>query len=132
MLTALAIDAIGGWPDRLFRWIRHPVVWIGAMISGLDGWLNRSDRGRIWQLFAGASTTIVVVLTAAGAGGFLAHLLSDTFIGFVIVALATSSLFGGYCVVMRKGIVHPMRDGPSLQWRVHWEFDCPAHAVTVR
>jgi len=92
MLTALAIDAIGGWPDRLFRWIRHPVVWIGAMISGLDGWLNRSDRGRIWQLFAGASTAIVVVLTAAGAGGFLAHLLSDTFIGFVIVALATSSL----------------------------------------
>lgn len=38
---ALAIDGVFGYPDALFRAVRHPVVWIGALLDRLEGALNR-------------------------------------------------------------------------------------------
>lgn len=92
MLTALAIDAIYGWPDTLYRWIRHPVVWVGAMVGWLDNALNRSDKGRFWQLFAGALTTTIVVVTTAGIASWMVYLLPESFIGFTFAVLTTASL----------------------------------------
>jgi adenosylcobinamide-phosphate synthase len=40
--TALALEALIGYPDALFPLIRHPVVWIGALITQLDRHLNRA------------------------------------------------------------------------------------------
>jgi adenosylcobinamide-phosphate synthase len=39
---ALALEALIGYPDALFRAIAHPVVWIGALITWLDRRLNRA------------------------------------------------------------------------------------------
>ena len=39
--AALLAEATLGYPDALFRAIRHPVVWIGAFIARLDRTLNR-------------------------------------------------------------------------------------------
>ena len=41
MALAMLIDAVIGWPARLYAWIGHPVTWIGAVISGCDRRLNR-------------------------------------------------------------------------------------------
>ena len=35
----MAIDAVIGYPDFLYRLIRHPVVWCGAIIAALDRFL---------------------------------------------------------------------------------------------
>ena len=48
--AALVIELILGYPAPLFRLIGHPVVWIGALIDGLDGRLNSATR-------SGATTT---------------------------------------------------------------------------
>ncbi|MGI4747563.1 MAG: adenosylcobinamide-phosphate synthase CbiB [Janthinobacterium lividum] len=40
-VVALLADAAFGYPDRLFRLIGHPVVWIGALIGWLDRRFNR-------------------------------------------------------------------------------------------
>ena len=56
MALAFAIDAALGWPDRMFARIRHPVVWIGRVISWLEqalnhgGWLRRRSAGGITVL----------------------------------------------------------------------------------
>ena len=42
MLVALALDALVGWPDWLYRRIGHPVTWIGGLIGLLDTALNRA------------------------------------------------------------------------------------------
>lgn len=63
MALALAVDAAVGWPDRLYRRIGHPVVWIGALISALERRLNRG--GRLRRQAAGALTVAVVVGAAA-------------------------------------------------------------------
>jgi adenosylcobinamide-phosphate synthase len=44
--VALLLDAAFGYPDRLYRKVRHPVVWAGSLIAWLDRTLNSPQRGR--------------------------------------------------------------------------------------
>ena len=39
-LAALLVEAVAGYPAPVFRAIRHPIVWIGALIATLDRRLN--------------------------------------------------------------------------------------------
>jgi adenosylcobinamide-phosphate synthase len=41
---ALALEALAGYPPALFRAIRHPVVWMGALIGWTDRHLNHDTR----------------------------------------------------------------------------------------
>ncbi len=55
---ALLIEAAFGYPDWLFRAVRHPVVWLGQLIAALDRLLPRSRA-------AGLGALAVVLLAAA-------------------------------------------------------------------
>ncbi len=70
LLGALLTDAAFGYPTPLFRIMRHPVVWMGALIARLDRTLNRtslSDRARRRR-----GLLAVVLLLAACVGPALA------------------------------------------------------------
>jgi adenosylcobinamide-phosphate synthase len=41
LLLALVVEGAVGYPGRLYALVRHPVVWIGALIAALDRGLNR-------------------------------------------------------------------------------------------
>ena len=56
-LVALALDAMIGWPDGLYRRISHPVVWLGWLIAALDRRWNR-DAHRIAR---GVLAALVVI-----------------------------------------------------------------------
>ena len=58
---ALAIDALIGWPDAALRRVGHPVIWLGRLISWLDGRLNAGPHRR-WR---GALAVAVTVTAAA-------------------------------------------------------------------
>ncbi|MDB6177860.1 adenosylcobinamide-phosphate synthase CbiB [Paracoccus sp. Z330] len=69
-LIALLLDVAIGWPDRLFRKIGHPVVWLGAVISWLDHRLNsgahRAIRGSLVSLAViGAALLPAIALQVA-------------------------------------------------------------------
>ena len=49
VLTALAIDAIIGDPNWLYRRIQHPIATIGCMINQLDLLLNRPPIQKVNQ-----------------------------------------------------------------------------------
>ena len=40
MVVAMVVDALLGWPDRLFARIGHPVTWLGRLIAALDAQLE--------------------------------------------------------------------------------------------
>ncbi len=65
MLVGLAIDALFGWPDAIYRRIGHPVTWIGALISKLERQWNTGARRR--RLFTGLVTALLVIAIPAGA-----------------------------------------------------------------
>ncbi|MCH8466895.1 MAG: adenosylcobinamide-phosphate synthase CbiB [Roseinatronobacter sp.] len=70
MALALGIDALIGWPARLFKRIGHPVTWLGALITALElRWNHGTGRQR---RFMGALMALVIAM-AAGLPAALAH-----------------------------------------------------------
>lgn len=65
VVVALLADAAFGYPDRLFRLIGHPVVWIGTLVGWLDQRFNRAllPEGRRSLNVAGSSDRIRGVLS---------------------------------------------------------------------
>ena len=73
-----------GYPDWLFRALRHPVVWIGWVIAALDRRLPRR-RG------AGAAAMVLVLLVSVVPAIGLAG-LGGSWAGFLLLAVLGSSL----------------------------------------
>jgi adenosylcobinamide-phosphate synthase len=61
MVVAMAIDAILGWPDRLFQLIGHPVTWMGRLITMIDGLCNRETHPPAVRRAAGIAATLLVI-----------------------------------------------------------------------
>ena len=73
LAAALVIEAAAGYPDALYARIRHPVVWIGAVIAWLDATLNREHdscgRRRAMGVAALLVLLAVVWLVASAVAG---------------------------------------------------------------
>lgn len=112
MFGGLLIDLIIGWPGRLYRMIRHPVVWLGALISKLDATLNSeqaSDHERRWL---GVLTVFICVACAAGVGLLLQMILPAGWPGLVFGALLAwplMALRSMYAHVV--AVYHPLAKG---------------------
>lgn len=63
-LVALALDALVGWPDAVYRRIGHPVTWIGRLIGWLDRNCNRGES-RIWRGVIASLVAITVAVLPA-------------------------------------------------------------------
>ena len=58
-LLAFLIDIALGWPAAIYRHIKHPVVWIGALITWFETRLNRGPAHQ--KRFNGMMCTLMVV-----------------------------------------------------------------------
>src|SRR5262245_11346051 len=68
--AALLVEAVIGYPNFLYRWFRHPVVWMGALIGWLDSRLNRpslSDRRRRFNGAVALLTLLILTVLPAAA-----------------------------------------------------------------
>ena len=63
---AMAIDAVLGWPEQLFRIAGHPVTWLGRLIDGVDTAWNRDSAPPTFRRTAGAIATLLVIALPTG------------------------------------------------------------------
>ena len=102
-LVALALDAMIGWPDGLYRRISHPVVWLGWLIAALDRRWNR-DAHRIAR---GVLAALVVIGAALIPAILLTWALAPLPFGAVALGVlawplvATRSLYDHVAAVAR-------------------------------
>ena len=93
--AALLFEAVVGYPDFVCRLIRHPVVWMGALIDWLDSRLNRSSMPEAKRRLNGALALIVlllaVLLPAAAIQFGLLHILPKAD-AVIFLAIAASTL----------------------------------------
>jgi adenosylcobinamide-phosphate synthase len=61
MVVAMAIDAVLGWPDMLFRLVGHPVTWLGRLIDFLDRAWNRGCDPPAFRRVAGTAATSLAI-----------------------------------------------------------------------
>ena len=92
MLAAWLAEVLFGYPDWLYRRIRHPVVWLGAIIGGLGRMLNRPGLGHGLRYVLGMVATLATVALAACAGVAVPALLPSSAAGFWAEAVIASSL----------------------------------------
>ncbi|MEL6421796.1 MAG: adenosylcobinamide-phosphate synthase CbiB [Pseudomonadota bacterium] len=92
LCIALAVDAIFGEPDVVWRRIPHPVVVMGRLIDRLDRTLNRPDTAaRVNRLRGIIALTILLGLTAlAGLGLIL--LAGSGILGFALSVIVVAIL----------------------------------------
>jgi len=87
--AALLIEAAFGYPDRLYRVIGHPVTWMGGLLTWLEARLN---RGPPLARRASGALALVVLLAGAALPAWALQRLLGGWLGFVVLALAASSL----------------------------------------
>ncbi len=109
MLFAWGLEIVLGWPDWLYRCIRHPVVWLGALIAMLERALNRMEWSHQVRYIAGVISTLLCVIIATGAGFWGATLLPATLWGVAVEALIASSLIASHSLHAHvAGVARPL------------------------
>jgi adenosylcobinamide-phosphate synthase len=86
------IEALVGYPDRVFRAIGHPVTWIGRLIGALDRAMNREGVGDAGHRAAGVAAVLLLVGVAVTIGALVAGILLRLSLGAALVALLASTL----------------------------------------
>lgn len=68
MLVAMAVDAVVGWPDRIYDRIGHPVTWAGAVIERAEARFNTAAepfwKRRVFGLCVCLGVTAMAALIA--------------------------------------------------------------------
>jgi adenosylcobinamide-phosphate synthase len=89
---ALLIEALVGYPDWLVQSIGHPVIWIGRLISRLDGALNREPMSPASRRAAGIASLLLVVTVTGGIAYVIERGLFWLPLGVFFAGLAASAL----------------------------------------
>jgi adenosylcobinamide-phosphate synthase len=105
LLLALVIEAAVGYPAVLYRYVRHPVVWIGALISGVERRWNAGDA--LLRRVGGCALVLVLLAVPGGVGWLLERELHVALIALVAtIGLAQRSLHDHVIAVL-----HPLQSG---------------------
>lgn len=136
LLLALALDAAMGDPPWLWRYIPHPVVMLGALISLLERIGNRQDRSPAFRKAAGIAALAVLLIVAWGTGWLLETAFNRWpfgWIGTVVVAailLAGRSLYDHVAAIAsaleRDGLPAARREIAKIVGRDPEALDEPA------
>ena len=93
LILALTVEAVFGYPARLYAWIGHPVTWIGRLIGRLDRTLNREAWPDGQRRLAGALALLLLLLTTGlPTLAVQAFLLTLGIPGVIVLALLSSTL----------------------------------------
>ncbi|MBD8894060.1 adenosylcobinamide-phosphate synthase CbiB [Roseibium litorale] len=92
LLAALALDALVGDPDWLWRRLPHPVVWIGKLIAALETRLNSSSFPPEMRKRNGVITLLILLGSSLTLGLFLTWLSNQFAFGGVITILIVAVL----------------------------------------
>ena len=91
-LAALIFERLVVYPDWLYKIIRHPVVWIGALISILDRSLNRENSLPISRRFKGTFALVIVISIVLVMMIFISFFLRSFIGGLLIEAMLASTM----------------------------------------
>ncbi|MEJ7933755.1 adenosylcobinamide-phosphate synthase CbiB [Sphingobium sp. AN558] len=75
-LAALMIEALVGWPDRLYRRVGHPVGLFAAIIMRCETWWNRPTAHFAVRRAMGILTMVSLVVLVGGTALALQHIAS--------------------------------------------------------
>jgi adenosylcobinamide-phosphate synthase len=116
--AALVVEGCVGYPQAVYRHIRHPVVWMGYIIDRLERRWNRADRSDVARRWLGVLTVVVVAGSAAFAGYVLQSGLNRVQFGMLLVVLiATTGLAQHSLFTHVRDVLRPLSSGDLVSAR---------------
>ncbi|HZP09349.1 adenosylcobinamide-phosphate synthase CbiB [Methyloceanibacter sp.] len=91
-LLALLFEAMLGYPERVFRAIGHPVMWMGALVGALDRGLNREGRLPWQRKLAGVAALLILIAATSGVAYLIQHWLLLMPLGMIPLAALAGTL----------------------------------------
>lgn len=115
-LIALLFERLIGYPDRLYRLVRHPVVWMGWLIGLSDRLLNRDSLTFEWRRLNGAFALFALLLATLIFSGLVSGALRALPGGLLIEALLATSLIaqkslGSHVRAVAEGLTQGLEAG---------------------
>ena len=92
LVLALGLEAAFGYPHAIYKRIGHPATWLGALISTLDGALNRAHQSAGLRSTAGVLTLVIIVAIPAVIAWYIERALVSDWAGNLVLAVLTSTL----------------------------------------
>lgn len=112
ILGAWAIEAAVGWPAPVYRWIGHPVAWLGGLVTQMDRALNRPEWPHAVRYGLGGLSAVLIVCGVAGLAAWLAHAIPPTPAGQVVEAVLASSLIASRSLYAHvANVARPLASG---------------------
>jgi adenosylcobinamide-phosphate synthase len=118
LVVALGLEALIGWPDAVHRAIRHPVVWIGALIALLERHLNTPARSDLLRRLGGTLALTVLLVAVWYVTSVVRHILyyllpAD---GWILEAVLAASLLASrnlwnHVIAVARGLERDGLDG---------------------
>jgi adenosylcobinamide-phosphate synthase len=91
-LAACLLEAAVGYPQPLYRAIRHPVTWMGAWLAWLEARLNRPSLPFARRRAAGVLALVLFLAPVAALSCGATWLAPAGLVGFAALALLAASL----------------------------------------
>jgi adenosylcobinamide-phosphate synthase len=115
-LAALAIEAVAGYPDALYRRIGHPVTWVGKLIDELDARLNHETDSFAARRVRGAIALALLAAAALAVGAAIELVASVLPYGWFWLALVSSSLIAqrslyAHVAAVARALPRGLREG---------------------
>ncbi|MCA1454949.1 cobalamin biosynthesis protein [Bradyrhizobium sp. BRP22] len=118
VVLALAVDALIGDPDLLWRRLPHPVALMGSAIHLLDRALNREQWSAAERKAAGCVATGLLVAICAALGLLLESVLGQTLLGQLAQGLVASMLIAQRSLYQHVGrVLSAFTDGGLAEAR---------------
>ena len=123
MAVAMVVDALVGWPDRLFARIGHPVTWLGKMIAALDARWNRETDTPAMRRAAGVAAALFVIALSVAVACIVERVIPSGLTGVVLLGVlawpfvAFRSLYDHVAAVrdpLRAGDIEAARKAVSM------------------
>lgn len=92
LLLALTVDSLFGEPGWLYRRVPHPVAFVGRIIGAVERRYNNDTEAERTRFMRGLFLTVAIVIGAAGAGAAASTIFRHLPGGWVVEALAASTL----------------------------------------
>ncbi len=91
-LAAVLMDRFVGYPEWLYSIIRHPVVWVGALIRLCDSRMNRENLASGSKTLLGLITLVIILAFVLAATVPLTVWLRSQSWGFLVEAILAAGL----------------------------------------
>ena len=92
VFLAILLDRLLGYPRPIQNKIGHPVEWVGALLTKIEGFLNTTGIGPARLKVRGSATLLILLISVAIPTALISAFLAQFAYGWAVNALLATSL----------------------------------------